>query len=107
MSGALSVKPNFNFYRACLNKYVRSSNSKPNSEAKAGPHKQGTPAMAAIMLMLEPNHPKATSEHIGEDLRLKHVEQYKKITSNLEVISLKTCVFQNKFLQQIYGILDH
>lgn len=34
-------------------------------------------AVAAPILMLEPNHPKATSEHIGEDLRLKHVEHYK------------------------------
>ena len=77
ISGALAVEPNFNSYRACLNKYVKSLNNKPNSKAKAGPHKQDMHAMATTMLMLEPNQPKATSEHTGEDLCLKHMEQYK------------------------------
>ena len=36
--------------------------------------------------MLEPNHPKATSERIGEDLRLKYVEQYK--TESIKVTSI-------------------
>jgi integrase len=93
ISGALAIESNFHSYRACLNKYVRSLNNKPNSKAKAGPHKQDTHAVTATMLMLEPNHPKATSEHIGEDLRLKHVEQYKaesiKVSSILAELAAK------------------
>lgn len=77
ISGALALQSSFNSYKACLNKYVKSLNLKPNSKAKAGPQKQDTHAVTATMLMLEPNHPKATSAHIGEDLRLTYVEQYK------------------------------
>jgi transposase InsO family protein len=124
ISGALAVKPNFHSYRACLNKYVRSLNSK----AEAGPHKYDTHAMTATMLMLEPNHPKATSEHIGENLRLKHVEQYKaesiKVTSILaELVARKGELvektpfddFENKLalqlidnrLNEIYSIIQN
>ena len=93
ISNSLAVSSNYNSYRACLNKYVKSLNDKPNKKAQIGPYKRDEHVTTATMLMLEPNHPKAMSNRKGTDLRLKQVEYYKaesnKVTSILAELAAR------------------
>jgi integrase/recombinase XerD len=77
LSNLLAINPKFTSYRACLNEYVKSLNSKPNQKSKISPHQHDNNVSTATMLMQEPNHPKAVSARFGEDLRSGHVENYK------------------------------
>jgi integrase/recombinase XerD len=64
----------FKSYRAILNKYVASLNSKPNRKAPKGPNEVDKRITVATMLMREPNHSKAT---LNDDIRLIEIENYK------------------------------
>lgn len=67
----------FKSYRACLNDYVNSLNQTPNAKARRSPERDQKGLSAAVLLMRDPIHPKARSEHIEDDLRLPLVQKYK------------------------------
>jgi integrase/recombinase XerD len=77
LSNSLAVDPNFVSYRANLNEYVKSLNSKPNNKSKIAPQHHDNNVTTASMLMREPSQSKARSDHFGKDIRSDHIESYK------------------------------
>lgn len=74
-------------YRKIVNSYVKSLNKKPNTKSiPKAPEIHDTRVSVASILMVEPLHPKAFSEHFGADYRRDEVYRYK--AENRKVISL-------------------
>lgn len=86
ISNDIATIPGFSSYRAHFNKYIKSLNSTPNRKSKSGSQNHYNAVTTAAMLMLDPNYPKAHTEHIGEDLRLPIVENYK--SENKKVVGI-------------------
>ena len=84
LSNSIAIDPNFRSYRANLNKYVNSLNSKPNRKSIVAPQKHDNNVSTASMLMVDPKYPQAKSKHLGEDFRTDEVEKFK--TENTKII---------------------
>lgn len=54
LSNNLAIEPNFKSYKAVLNEYVKSLNSKPNKKSKTVPQKNDTDVSTAAILMVDP-----------------------------------------------------
>lgn len=86
LSNSIAIEPNFRSYRAYLNKYVSSLNSKPNKKSIVASHKHDNDVSTASMLMVYPKYPQAKSKHLGKDFRTDEVEKFK--AENTKVVGL-------------------
>ena len=86
LSNNLVIEPNFRSYRAVLNEYVKSLNSKPNRKSITAPQKHDKDVSTAAMLMADPKYSQAKSAHLGEDFRIGEVEKFK--AENTKVIGV-------------------
>ena len=86
LSNRTAIDPNFRSYRATLNKYVESLNSKPNKKSLVSPQRQDTDVTTASMLMVDPIYVQAKSKHVANDFRTDEVEKFK--AENSKVIGL-------------------
>lgn len=64
--------------RKAVNKYVKTLNSTPNRKSLSkSPEQHDKDVSTASMLMVDPFHTKAFSEHFGKDVRRESIEQFK------------------------------
>ena len=86
LSNSLAIDPSFSSYRATLNKYVNSLNSKPNKKSTISPQRRDIGVSTASMLMADPVYYQAKSKHIANDFRADEIEKFK--AENTKVIGL-------------------
>lgn len=86
LSNSIAIDSNFSSYRATLNRYVNSLDSKPNKKSVVSPQKQDMGVTTAATLMTSPKYYQAKSKHIANDFRADEVEKFK--AENNKVIGL-------------------
>lgn len=116
LSSAMALNSKFNSYRSYFNLYIKILNGIPNKKSLISPERYDKGSPMASMLMLEPLHSKAQSEHISEDPRLSYVKKYKsdkqKVMGFLQKLGVQKAELVDKtpfdsFENQLaYGIID-
>ena len=94
INSTLKDKPEFKSYRLLVKKHVDNLNRKPNRKtSKSSPIMKDQNVNVASMLISLPTYPKAYSQHISVDPRLKEVQKSQKensqVTQHLAEITAK------------------
>lgn len=72
----LHIDPNFKSFRSVINQYAKSLNKKPNRKSKkTSSQKHDNSSYTASMLMIEPRHSKAFSEHFEKYPKAVEIKQ--------------------------------
>ena len=84
VSSQIEQNPKFRGYRNIFKLYLRSLDLKPNKKSGIRtPQSYDLGNSVASKLMIQPQHPKAFSEHYGEDFRRTYINKFKSEANNV------------------------